>query len=112
MIVISETVCPELRRAFEAIERDSGGHLVGTVYPGTPIDMKRFEVPDAWTSLCEPADAGLKRLREHSDEDWQTFVFGEFESAEALRERQGDLDAASQILNGYFDSWPAEDAPQ
>jgi hypothetical protein len=68
---------PEIRRAFDAIDADSGGYLIGTAYPGE-LDPKRFMVPAAWSHLCAPAEAALKRLREISEEDWRNFVIGEY----------------------------------
>lgn len=99
---------PHLHAALKMIECDSGGHLIGTVYPGTPIDLERFKVPDAWIHLVAGANRGLGRL---STADFETFVVGEQSEAEAIEARQGDLAEASILLNSFFDGWQPEDAP-
>lgn len=110
MIITSESF-PELRAVFEMIERDNGGHLIGTVYPGDRINFEAFNVPDAWALLLPQAEAGLARLRSQSEDDFETFVNGEESEQAAIFERQGDLAAAQSVLMDYFNGWQPEDAP-
>jgi hypothetical protein len=107
MTIVDSSTFPALHAAFKEIECDNGGHLVGTVYPGTPIDLERFTVPEAWAHLVAPAEAALTRLRALSEDDWSTFITGEFSDGERIRERQGDLEEARQLLNDWFEGWPA-----
>lgn len=102
---------PNLHAAFEAIECDSGGHLLGTVYPGKPIDLDRFKVPEAWAHLASGAERALARLKADSEDDLETFVIGEQSEAEEIERRQGDLAEARILLNDYFNGWQPEDAP-
>jgi hypothetical protein len=112
MILITKASSfPNVHAAFKAIEQDNGGHLIGTVYPGTPIDLDTFGVPDAWGHLLEPAEAGLAGLRRSSEEDWETFVVGECSQQDAIRDMRGDLQEATTILNDYFNGWQDEDKP-
>jgi hypothetical protein len=108
MIEVTGKSFPNLHAAFVAIEQDNGGHLIGTVYPGEPIDFETFRVPDAWEPLLAPAEAGLARLRACSVEDLSTFVIGEETEAEAIQQRQADLNAARLVMNDYFDGWQEE----
>lgn len=110
MIVDRENY-PHLRAAFEAIERDNGGHLIGRIYPGEPVELERFKIPEAWSHLVAGADLALARLKEISEEDLETFVCGEMSEAEAIEQRQGDLAEARILLNDWFNGWQPEDAP-
>lgn len=110
-VIVDRTSFPTVHAAFVAIEHDNGGHLIGTVYPGKPINLDSFEVPAAWAALLPAAEAGLARLRSLSAADWETFVIGELSEMEAIRDRQGDLAVAQTILNDHFDGWQPEDAP-
>jgi hypothetical protein len=94
---------PEIRLAFEAIEADSGGHLIGAVYPGQAPD---YGIPDAWMRPYAVAETGLKRLRTASAEDWETFICGEQGDQDDIRRRQGDLEEAKLLLEAYFEGWP------
>lgn len=108
MPLVTSSTFPQLHAAFKEIECDNGGHLIGTVYPGEPIDLETFTVPEAWAPLLAPAEAALARLRDAGDEDLNTFVVGEMSESERIRERQGDLEEARRVLNDFFDGWPAE----
>jgi hypothetical protein len=110
-MIIERDNYPHLRDAFHAIEYDSGGHLIGRVYPGTPIDLERFAVPEPWAHLVAGADRGLGRLQEQGDSDFETFVIGEQSEAEAIERRQGDLAEARILLNDMFNGCQPEDAP-
>lgn len=110
MIVDSKNY-PHLHAAFKEIELDSGGHLIGTVYPGTKIDLEHFKVPEAWSHLVAGADLALDRLDGMSNSDFLTFVSGEQSEAEAIERRQGDLAEARILLDDYFNGWQPEDAP-
>lgn len=106
--VVTAESHPELHRAFVAIAVDKGDHLIGTVYPGEPTDLNRFEVPEAWAALIPAAETGLGRLHglnEVPSQDWETFVSGDEDEAAAIRVRQGDLSEAHELLNGYFNHW-------
>ena len=108
-IVITKDTHPAICAAFRLIEEDNGGDLIGTVYPGEPINLDGFEIPDAFAHLVVPAEAGLARLRAMGDDfdsDWHSVVCGEVTDADFLRARQGDLDEAQRLMVSYFDGWP------
>lgn len=100
---------PEVTAAFAEIECDNGGNLIGTFYPGEVISLTCFTVPPAWERLLKPAEAGLSRLRLTSEEDWQEFVCGEVGAADAIQERQGDLNDARRLLDDFFNGFPDKD---
>ena len=110
-MIVDREHYPELRAAFAAIERDNGGHLIGTVYPGHRINLDAFTVPEAWAQLVPSADRALARLKAESEADLETFVTGEQSEAEAIEQRQGDLSEARILLNDWFNDWQPEDAP-
>jgi hypothetical protein len=110
MIVTRENF-PELRAAFQLIEVDNGGHLIGTVYPGERINFEAFSIPDFWAHLAPAAEAALARLRACGKADLETFVIGEVTEQEAIVVRQGDLAEAHTLLNDWFNGWQPEDAP-
>lgn len=114
MIVTRENY-PHLHAAFLEIELDNGGHHVNRIAAGQglpePIDLERFEVPEAWSHLTPGADLALGRLQEGSDVDFETFVCGDQDEAEAIEKRQGDLAEARILLNDWFNGWQPEDAP-
>jgi hypothetical protein len=101
---------PRVRDAFEAIECDSGGHLIGRVYPGKAIDFGRFHVPLEWEHLVPGAERGLHHLVAGSEALWETFVIGDQDEADEI-EKQHGLAEARLLLDGYFNGWPEEDAP-
>lgn len=105
MPIVNSSTFPNLHAAFKEIECDNGAHLIGTVYPGEPIDLDAFVVPEPWAHLLELAEAGLARLRAGGDADWVDFVIGELSESERIRERQGDLEEARKLLNDFFDGW-------
>jgi hypothetical protein len=111
MIVVSDHNFPNIRAAFEAIERDGGAHLIGMIYPGAPVDFTAFDVPGEWMPLLAPAEIGIARLRAASGQDFETFVAGGCSEQDAIRDRQGDLSEAQRLLNDFFNGWPMEDAP-
>lgn len=103
--VTSETY-PELHRAFLEIEMDNGGHLIGTVYPGTKIDLKCFRVPRKLWGIALEAECALTGLRrDYGEGDWHEFVCGEESAATEIEKRRGDLPQARFILNGFFNGW-------
>lgn len=102
---------PHLHEAFVVIECDQGGHLIGTVYPGEPIDLERFEVPVAWAHVLPRAEEGLKNLKELEPEWFKAFCNGAEHQMEAILRQQGDLDTAYRVLNDFFNDWAPEDAP-
>lgn len=106
MITVTSSTFPQLHRALKEIECDNGAHLIGTVYPGEPIELDSFTVPAAWAHLAAPAEAALARLTAGGDADWVDFVLGEFTDSERIRARQGDLEEARKLLNDWFDGWP------
>lgn len=110
-MIIEHSNYPRLHAAFKAIECDNGGHLLGTVYPGEPIDLEHFKVPDAWSHLVPGAERSLARLEVRDKNDLETFVTGEQSEAEQIERRQGDLAEARILLNDYFNGWQPEDAP-
>jgi len=114
MIVTRENY-PHLHAAFLEIELDNGGHHVNRIAAGQglpePIDLERFEVPGAWSHLAPGADRALARLKEQSEDDLETFVCGDQDSAEEIEKRQGDLSEARILLNDWFNGWQPEDAP-
>lgn len=110
-MIVQRSNYPDLREAFHVIECDSGGHLIGTRYPGQKIDMEHFEVPEAWSHLVAAADRVLSRLRLFSEDDFETFVCGEQTDMDVIEKRQGDLAEARILLDDYFNGWQPEDAP-
>jgi hypothetical protein len=104
-MIITADNFPEIRLAFAEIEMDSGGHLIGTVYPGDPLNLNEFDIPNSCEHLCAPAEIGLKRLRSHSEEEWSTFICGDVDIAEEIISRQGDFEEANTLLNLYFDGF-------
>ncbi len=108
---VDDTNYPNLRTAFWSIECNSGGHLIGTVYPGQKMDLDRFKVPEAWAHLVPGAERGLARLKDFCPTDLETFTIGEQSEADEIETRQGDLAEARILLNDYFEGWPAECAP-
>lgn len=107
-MIVNRDNYPRLRAALASIECNSGGHLIGVVYPGKKIDLENFKIPDEWSHLVEGADRGLSRLDAH---DFETFVIGEQSEQEAIERRQGDLSEAHILLNDYFNGFQPEDAP-
>lgn len=105
-MAITKATYPELHAALVEIECDNGGHLIGAVYPGTPINLNRFKVPDAYWHLLAPAEVALARLRQTNELDWYEFVCGEETASEAIQRRQGDLMEASALLEAWFNGWP------
>lgn len=77
-----------------AVEEDNGGHLIGTVYPGEPVDLDGFEVPDSHVKLPPAAEAGLARLRADRAEDFETVICGDQDEGLDIIERRGDLAGA------------------
>jgi len=109
--IVTEPFFPRLHAAFRLIEADNGACLIGTIYPGKRVDLERFIVPQAWTSLLQRADRALSALRAASEEDFETFVIGEISEQDAILARRPDLTSAHKLLNNFFDGWPPEDAP-
>ena len=107
MTTITKDNFPELCAGFALIERDNGGHLIGTVYPDERVNLEAFEVPDGWSHLLAAAEAGLSRLRAASATDWETFIIGEERDVFDIAYRQKDLEQASILLNAFFDGWQA-----
>src|SRR5437868_1984054 len=105
MIRVTKSSFPNVCAAFRTIEEDNGGHLIGTVYPGKRLNLEAFEVPDGWSGLLPPAEAGLALLRGKSREDFETFVCGEMGEADLIRDRQGNLAEAQKVLADFFDGW-------
>lgn len=111
-MIVNEQNFPLLRGAFAAIERDHGAHLIGTVYPGAPIDLDNFAVPEAWAPLCAPAEAALSRLKAESADDFDAFVSGAQSEQDAIVARHGDLADAHRLINDWFCGWQPEDRPK
>jgi hypothetical protein len=109
-MIVNRENYPRVRDAFDLIECDSGGHLIGRVYPGKTIDFGRFEVPEAWAHLVPGAEQKLAHLIAGSETLWETFVTGEQTEAERI-EKAFDLAEARILLDGYFNGWPEEDTP-
>jgi hypothetical protein len=99
---------PNLAAALRLIEEDNGGHLIGTVYPGTRIDLSNFHIPTAWEHLVAPAEVGLTRLRTETPADWDIFIIGEYSEMKSITLRQGDLYEAEQLLQAFFDAWQCD----
>lgn len=104
-LVVTAKNFPQVWAAFRLIQIDSGAHLIGTVYPGDPINLELFEVPDECTHLLTQAEAALDRLLRSSQEEWEEFVMGDYDTAAHIKYRQGDLEEAQQLLNKFFDCW-------
>jgi len=97
---------PALAFAFEEIERDNGGHLIGTVYPGEAPDLEAFVIPDVWAPLVPAAEAALAALREpENDRTFIDFVVGPQHEQDAIYLERGNLDEAKQLLNAFFNDW-------
>lgn len=110
-IFVTKESHPCLHEIMVMIEEDNGGHLIGTVYPGTPIDLERFEIPDGWVSEVAPAEAALAKLKASHPEEFETFAIGEHTEIERLIEQHADLRVASQLLEDWFDDWQTEGTP-
>jgi hypothetical protein len=110
-MIVTKDNFPEVCAGFRLIEEDNGGHLIGRVYPGEPINLEAFEVPDGWSHMLAPAEAGLSRLRRETPELWDTFVIGDERDVFDIAYRQKDLDQASILFNAFFDGWQATPPP-
>jgi hypothetical protein len=104
---ITPDIYPSIHKAMGEIECDNGAHLIGTVYPGEPCNFDVFTLPDGLEPLIADAEKGLARLRADSEDDFNTFLVGEEDDANAIRTTRGDLDAAHQLLNAWFDGGTA-----
>jgi hypothetical protein len=110
-MIVSHDNYPRLFRAFRMIECDGGAHLIGTVYPGEPINLDRFNVPEAWQHLVAGAEAALTHLISGSETLFETFVIGDQDEAEKLVASWCNLTEAHILLNDFFEDWPTENAP-
>lgn len=119
---ITEMEYPMITAARAAIERDGGGHLIGTVYPGQPVNMSEFDVPDERYSAedvmqIEMALTYLRMLPPDMNAI-ETFCIGEQTEQDAIiAEHQdlcknsparGDLRLAHKFLDDYFNGWSDE----
>ncbi len=106
MIKITSSSFPAIHLAMVSVEVDNGGHLIGTVYPGEPIDLDTFVVPDAWEHLVAPAEAGLARLlADVGPDEFVDWVNGEQGESDALAAERGDLVVGSDLINAWFNDW-------
>jgi hypothetical protein len=108
---VTALTAPTLHASFLQIITDSGGHLIGTVYPGEKIDIETIKVPAAWGPLIQRADETLTSLRMQDQEEWLTFVIGEQSEQEAIFKKHGNLQEAKTLLTDFFNGWQPEDAP-
>jgi hypothetical protein len=115
---ITKAAFPFIVLARREIEMDGGGHLIGTVYPGEPLDMATFEVPDGrWLSvdLCKAEVALLWLYAVHGHDAFSNFCCGDQLEQDAFIEENrdvvhrlripADLELAHKFLNDYFNSW-------
>ncbi len=101
-ITITNQTHPRICFFFCLIEKDNGGHLIGTVYPGTPINMESFEIPETWGDHLEAAERGLATL---SDLGVGELAMGEEQTALALAAKSEDIAKAYALGNAYFEGW-------
>lgn len=97
MIQVSAALFPTLYASFRLIEAAKGNPLGDAV-----------QVPADRGPLVAMASQALARLRSSSEEDWEIFVCGDQEGADAIFERQGDLTAARQLLEDFYNGWPSK----
>lgn len=107
-MIVTRDKYPTLAEALLLIECDSGGHLIGRVYPGEAIDLEHFKVPSAWEHLVAGAELGLSHL---DSVEFETFVIGDQDIADKIEKRQDNLSEARILLNAYFDGWPEDETP-
>lgn len=103
-VVVGQLNFPSVYAAFVMLECDSGGHLIGTVYPGEKKDLTEFEVPEEYAMLLPNAERALKGL---ISTDFETFVIGDYDSRRELlsSHAQGNLADADELLNAFFFDW-------
>lgn len=115
--ITSETH-PYVIHAMRLVEEDNGGHLIGTVYPGDPIDMTRMDVPDGFMEKAHEAEGALKRFVEEQGrgigdltemgQPFYTFVIGGENGEEdtlAIISVNPYLQVASDFINLWFNAW-------
>jgi hypothetical protein len=118
VISVTRGEFPFIVLARREVEMDSGGHLIGTVYPGERIDMNEFIVPEPrWSSeqLCKVETALLWVYAVLGHEAFNTFCCGEqtemdqmiADNREAVSKMRvpADLEMAHKFLDDYFNQW-------
>lgn len=101
--VITEISHTHIWAALRQIEIDNGGHLIGRVYPGEPVNLNEFQVHGYWPiDRLDRINKALERLRYTSPGWWLTFVCGEETEALEIQRKQGDLAGARVLLDAYF----------
>lgn len=108
---VTASTHPHLVEAMALIEEDNGGHLIGIVYPGEPIDLERFAIPAPWQALAQPAEDALAALHDAAPDDYEAFVVGDQGEVERIVAAHPGLEIARRLLNDWFDGWQREDAP-
>jgi hypothetical protein len=111
---------PLLAYARHLVEKDNGGHLIGTVYPGEKIDFLQFTVPpgrwkaeDLWS-----AELALRWfLLTQGEEEFYDFCNGDqTEIDEVIKELSppdnASLALAHKFLDDYFNGWSDADGTE
>lgn len=114
--LLNRTLHPFILTARQMLEEDSGGHLLGTVYPGRKIDFDTLYVPSSrWTpEQLWNVEAAFKWIaNEHGmtgiDSGLYNFVAGEQGEIERFVEKHKetcpDLPLACKFIDDYFNGW-------
>ena len=101
-ISITNLSHPNLVTAMRAIEVDNGGHLIGTVYPGNPIDLDRFVVPFDVAHLLAPAERALGNLRTIMPDEFDIFATGEDTERKRIVAANPDIEAADLVIETFY----------
>jgi hypothetical protein len=110
-MIVTENTHPALHGALVRLETDNGGHLLGTVYPGDPVNLNAIVIPFPWELMVSQAEAALAGLKLRSVQDYETVACGERSDMEALVKRYPELCAAARILEACFDGFPSAGDP-
>ena len=121
-LIVTADAFPFLIKARTMIEEDSGGHLIGTVYPGEKLDFDRFEIPlDRWPlEKIQSAEAALRWVAETGGDkgiesglytfcnpeqsEVEKFMY-ENEATCAAAAPGASLETAHKLLDDYFNAW-------
>lgn len=101
---------PGILAAVRLIEEDNGGHLIGTLYPGEPLDLNTLMIPvkhRAFADEVEPALLALRNEHRLQEDGHPFYIFccgAEHDSRPIMDARPG-LQRAHEFLNLWFDGW-------
>lgn len=106
-VIVTDENYPHIKKAMQLIKMDNGAHHIGTTYPGEPIDLNRFEVPEKFIHMLPVAEAGLRDLLTyHHPDNFETFCIGEMTEQEEIQKLDPvALREAQLLLNLWFNAW-------